>query len=216
MKLNGTGSVATCQTVRYSFIVDRRRRYLDTALALFLEHGFNGVSMDQLVSAAGGSKATLYRYFDSKDALFEAIIDDIASGGQPADDADDWSSTDVRTGLDQLVRATAAAALDERTIVLMRLALGEAGRFPQLGQTLYDRGPGATYARLRGFLAAKAGAGEIEVDDLQIAAEQLLGGVIGHQQMRTALGAGRATQAELDARIAAAVDTFLQVHATTT
>ena len=97
---------------------------LDTALALFLDHGFNGVSMDQLVASAGGSKATLYRYFDSKEALFEAIIDDIASGGQPAEEDEDWSTTDLREGLDQLVRGTAAAALDERTIVLMRLALG--------------------------------------------------------------------------------------------
>jgi TetR/AcrR family transcriptional repressor of mexJK operon len=191
--------------------MDRRQRYVEVALALFLEHGFNGVSMDQLVAAAGGSKATLYRYFDSKEALFAAIIDDIATASAPAVD-EDWAAVPLRTGLDQLVRATCAAALADSTIELLRLALGEYARFPDLARALYERGPGATYARLRRFLEVKRVAGEIEVGDLQIAAEQLLGGVIGHQQLRTALGAGRATDAELDARIAASIDAFLAVH----
>jgi AcrR family transcriptional regulator len=193
--------------------VDRRKHYVDVALALFLEHGFNGVSMDQLVAAAGGSKATLYRYFDSKESLFEAIIDDIASAAAPAQEEEHWTSVDLEAGLRQLARATAAAALDERTIVLLRLALGEYPRFPQLARTLYEHGPGATYARLRQFLAAKRDAGEITGVDLQIAAEQLLGGVIGHQQLRAALGAGRPTKRDIDARVDAAVDAFVAAHA---
>jgi AcrR family transcriptional regulator len=196
--------------------MDRRRAYLDVALALFLEHGFHGVSMDQLVAAAGGSKATLYRYFDSKEALFEAIIDDVAAAGSPPEDEEDWAALDLEDGLARLARATAAAALDERTIGLMRLALGEHARFPQLARTLYERGPGATYRRLRRFLAAKRDAGEVVVDDLQIAAEQLLGGIIGHQQLRTALGAGTPSEAELTARIDAAVAAFVAIHRPTT
>ncbi|HEX7131925.1 MAG TPA: TetR/AcrR family transcriptional regulator [Iamia sp.] len=194
--------------------MDRRQRYVEVALALFLEQGFNGVSMDQLVAAAGGSKATLYRYFDSKEALFAAIIDDIAARGALADD-EDWASVPLRAGLEQLVRVTCTMALADSTIELLRLALGEYPRFPDLARALYERGPGATYARLRRFLEVKREAGEIEVDDLQIAAEQLLGGVIGHQQLRTALGAGRPTDAEIDARIDAAVSTFLAVHGRT-
>ena len=191
--------------------MDRRARYLDTALRLFLEHGFNGVSMDQLVAESGGSKATLYRYFNSKESLFEAIIDDIAS--RVSDDGtEDWSGVAVENGLRLLVRSTAEAALDERTIALMRLALGEYARFPQLAETLFERGPGRTYARLKSFLAAKVVAGAIVVDDLQIAAEQLLGGVIGHQQMRMALGAPRPRPAEIEARIDVAVRTFLTCH----
>jgi TetR/AcrR family transcriptional repressor of mexJK operon len=194
--------------------MDRRQRYVEVALALFLEHGFNGVSMDQLVSVAGGSKATLYRYFDSKEALFAAIIDDIAAGGAPADD-EDWAAVPLRDGLERLIRATCAAALSDSTIELMRLALGEYARFPDLARALYDRGPAATYTRLRRFLEVKRDAGEIEVDDLQIAAEQLLGVVIGHQQLRTALGAGPPTAAEIDARIDAAIGAFLTVHTRT-
>lgn len=192
--------------------MDRRARYLDIALRLFLDHGFNGVSMDELVAEAGGSKATLYRYFDSKEALFEAIIDDIAAPAVGAEEPEDWSGVSIEEGLRQLVRSTAKAALDERTILMLRLALGEHARFPQLGRTLFDHGPARTYRHLRFFLASKVDAGEIEVDDLQIAAEQLLGGVIGHQQLRMALGLRPPRPKELDARIEAAVTSFLASH----
>ena len=71
---------------------------------------------------------------------------------------------------------------------MLRLALGEQARFPELARTLFEHGPRRTYARLREFLAAKVAAGQIDVPDLQIAAEQFLGGIIGHQQLRLALG----------------------------
>jgi AcrR family transcriptional regulator len=66
---------------------------------LFIEHGFNGLSTDQLVAASGGSKATLYRYFPSKEALFEAIIDDIAAPALDTDGEDTWDDVDLEEGL---------------------------------------------------------------------------------------------------------------------
>lgn len=192
--------------------MDRRTHYLDTALQLFLEHGFNGVSMDQLVAAAGGSKATLYRYFDSKDRLFEAIIDDL-SHRAPASEADgDLGALDLEEGLRTLGRAIATVALSDRVIVLLRLAIGEFARFPNLAITLYDHGPAVSYERLRLFIAAQQGAGEIEVPAPQIAAEQFLGGIIGHQQLRMALGVGTPTSEEIEERIDAAVTSFVATY----
>jgi AcrR family transcriptional regulator len=192
--------------------VDRRARYLDAALALFLEHGYHGVSMDQLVAACGGSKATLYRYFPSKTALFEAIIDDVANRTAPPEHADDLAAMSVGDGLRLLGRATAAAALDLRTIVMLRLAVGEQARFPELGQSLYEHGPARTYARLRAFLTAKQASGEVRIDDLQVAAEQFLGGIIGHQQLRLTLGLDHPGSAAMEARVEAAVTTFLAAY----
>ena len=189
----------------------RRARYLDIALRLFLQHGFNGVSMDQLVAEAGGSKATLYRYFPSKEALFEAIIDEVAA---PAvnDDGEDWDGVGLEDGLLNIGRATAAAALDPRTILLLRLAIGEHARFPDLAKTLFEHGAARTYARLRRFLAARRAAGDIDVDDLQIAAEQFLGGIIGHQQLRASLGLPPPSRKDIEARVHAAVRTFTAAY----
>ncbi len=192
--------------------MDRRKHYLDTALRLFAAHGYHGVSIDQLVAEAGGSKATLYRYFSSKQELFEAIIDDLAGAGIPAEGAIDPAIALV-DGLRLLGTAIADTALDERVVVLLRLALGEFTRFPELARTLFDRGPAVSYARLTQFLAAKRELGEIDVPDLAIAAEQFIGGIVGHQQLRVALGVSRPTKREMQARIDAAITALSATYA---
>jgi AcrR family transcriptional regulator len=44
------------------------------ALALFVEKGFAATRLEDIASRAGVSKGTLYLYFESKDALFKAVI----------------------------------------------------------------------------------------------------------------------------------------------
>ncbi|NMG73921.1 TetR/AcrR family transcriptional regulator [Aromatoleum diolicum] len=44
------------------------------ALALFVEKGFAATRLDEIAARAGVSKGTLYLYFDSKEALFKAVI----------------------------------------------------------------------------------------------------------------------------------------------
>lgn len=44
------------------------------ALALFVEKGFAATRLDEVAARAGVSKGTLYLYFDSKEALFKAVI----------------------------------------------------------------------------------------------------------------------------------------------
>lgn len=48
---------------------------LDSATALFLEHGYDAVSLDDIVNHAGGSKTSIYKYFGNKDGLFKSICD---------------------------------------------------------------------------------------------------------------------------------------------
>ena len=50
------------------------RQILDGARKVFLADGFDGASMNDVARAAGVSKGTLYVYFDSKEALFEALV----------------------------------------------------------------------------------------------------------------------------------------------
>jgi AcrR family transcriptional regulator len=192
--------------------VDRRANYLTVALELFVEHGFHGVSMDQIVAAAGGSKATLYRYFDSKESLFAAIIDDVAGASTSATLDDTLATAGLEDGLRLVAATTASGALHPRTIELLRLAVGESRRFPELAATLFARGPGANYERLRHFIEHQQAIGAMRAVDAQIAAEQLLGGIVGHQQLRLALGLRGPTRAEIDARVDAAVATFVATY----
>ena len=54
----------------------KRRQIIAGARALFLAQGFDGASMDAIARKAGVSKGTLYVYFESKEQLFEAIVED--------------------------------------------------------------------------------------------------------------------------------------------
>jgi AcrR family transcriptional regulator len=53
----------------------RRPQILDAALELFLENGYEGTSMQTVASASGVSKPVIYAAFDSKDALFRALLE---------------------------------------------------------------------------------------------------------------------------------------------
>jgi AcrR family transcriptional regulator len=53
----------------------RRERILEAAARCFVRHGFHQASMQQICREAGMSPGALYRYFDSKQALIEAIAE---------------------------------------------------------------------------------------------------------------------------------------------
>jgi len=53
---------------------DLRRRILDAAGALFVEHGYEGLSMRQVAERIGYSATTIYRYYEDKDDLLFAIV----------------------------------------------------------------------------------------------------------------------------------------------
>jgi AcrR family transcriptional regulator len=52
-----------------------RERILDTAVQLFYRDGIRAVGVDTIVEQSGVSKTSLYRVFDSKDALITAVAD---------------------------------------------------------------------------------------------------------------------------------------------
>lgn len=52
----------------------RREAILAAAKAVFEEVGFEQATMSEITARVGGSKATLYRYFDSKEALFRELL----------------------------------------------------------------------------------------------------------------------------------------------
>jgi len=53
----------------------RRAEMLDRALALFLQHGYDNVSLNDVIADAGISKGAFYHWFPSKDALIAALVE---------------------------------------------------------------------------------------------------------------------------------------------
>ncbi|NYE95121.1 AcrR family transcriptional regulator [Psychromicrobium silvestre] len=54
-----------------------KRRLLEAASTEFAERGIAGARVDRIAAHAGSNKAQIYTYFGSKDALFDAVFDEM-------------------------------------------------------------------------------------------------------------------------------------------
>lgn len=55
---------------------DKRQLVLETALTLFRVHGYHAVGIDRVLAESGVAKMTMYKYFPSKNALIEAVLNE--------------------------------------------------------------------------------------------------------------------------------------------
>ncbi len=55
-----------------------RGQLIEVATRLFAEHGYEGTSIEAVLSAAGVSRGALYHHFAGKEALFEAVVSDVS------------------------------------------------------------------------------------------------------------------------------------------
>jgi AcrR family transcriptional regulator len=114
-------------------------RILDAARKVFLERGFEGASIEEIAEVARSGKPTIYARFRDKRALFtEVVTRDILSR------ITEFKS-ELPTGATTEERLTSAAitllhwGFDSDRIGLMRLAVAEARRFPDLAATVSRR-----------------------------------------------------------------------------
>jgi AcrR family transcriptional regulator len=112
-------------------------RILDAAREVFLERGLAGASMDEIAGLARAGKPTIYARFPTKEALFAAVV-----MRSVADNAA-RIETYVPTGktLEERLASVGETVL-QRILVgdaigLIRLAVAEARRFPDLGSSVY-------------------------------------------------------------------------------
>ncbi|UYM03434.1 TetR/AcrR family transcriptional regulator [Solicola gregarius] len=57
---------------------DEQRRILDIALKAFAEQGTDAASYNQIIAAAGISRSSAYNYFDGREDLLDAVLDEVA------------------------------------------------------------------------------------------------------------------------------------------
>jgi AcrR family transcriptional regulator len=79
----------------------RRQRILDAATKLFTEIDYHSVHMDAVATAAGVGKPTLYRYFETKEALFFAALEQSLT--QLAEDIQRFCAGSAETCLRQAI-----------------------------------------------------------------------------------------------------------------
>src|SRR5262245_61388412 len=111
-------------------------RILDAARKIFVERGFEGASIDELAEAARAGKPTIYARFGDKRALFTAVVtrDVVSRITQFKGEVPTGATIEER--LARLATATVHWTLDPERLGLMRLAVAEVRRFPDLASTV--------------------------------------------------------------------------------
>jgi len=189
---------------------DRRRAILEVAERSFRERGFADTSMSTIAAELGGSKTTLWTYFPSKDALFEAVIDSKIEAFQSRLEEALIPAGGTAAALSRFAHVFLRKILDPQSVGLHRLILSESERFPQIGEAFAVRGPDTVRTRLCRYMEEEMAAGRLRKGDPLVAARQFLGLCQSGCYLERLWRPNRLPSTNPEADVANAVDTFLR------
>lgn len=119
---------------------ERRAAILDIALAAFLAEGYAATSMSTIAQRVGGSKATLYNYFSSKEELFAAVVTSKCAQLKTLLHEAQFEGGDFRAALQNFGEHFLQLLMQDDSVAAYRLVIAECGRLPELGRTFYEIG----------------------------------------------------------------------------
>lgn len=189
----------------------RRARLLEAARQVFLERGFEGATLDQVIAVSGGSRATLYEQFGDKEGLFAAIVGEICDDIQLPLAGGLGSDPDPGTVLQTFALRFMKRLMDPESLALYRLVIAESRRLPGLGERVFAAGPERGARALNGYLRAQSGAGKMRVRDPDLSVRIFLEMIKGDLHTRALFRAGPLpTAGEIEATVRGAVGIFLR------
>ena len=143
----------------------RREAIMDAAMEVFGTSGLDGASVEEIAHTAGIGKGTVYLYFKSKDEIFDAIL------------AERWPGPYLERLLPEILASEEVLdapleavfehigngflAAVEKNMLVLRLALSEAYRFPDRAEHLFESTFLKANRMLAAFLEAQQKAGRI-------------------------------------------------------
>lgn len=179
---------------------EKRTLIVQAASALFLELGYDRTSLARIAERSGVSRATLFKQFPTKAALFDAMVTESWSA---AGEADPPPAGDPVEGLRTLGRRYAGLLRRPQMSDLFRIVIAELPRFPELAEAQFSQGKLPYFETVRRYLLAEHEAGSLQVDDAELAATQFLGMISNHVFWPTLLVPGWQVD---DGRVAEVVD----------
>jgi AcrR family transcriptional regulator len=191
---------------------ERMRRVIEAAEQQFLEQGFERTSMEAVARASGVSKMTIYVYFPTKKALFEATI------GKRIDAAFDFGGDvrlpdgEPRKGLTLIGRHFLGLIRGDDVIRKQRILFAEAGVHQEACGAFFQQGPLGIVARVRDFLDNAVAAGSLVPHDTGAGADQFLSLFLGSAHIQAMLGLGKPTPEEDERLLARNVEMFMKAY----
>lgn len=193
--------------------LEKRAAILGAAKVLFVSRGYEGTSMDAVAQTAGVSKLTVYSHFQDKETLFLEAVTALTEELMPAELFDTHFGGPIRDQLLRIARAAFRLITSDEAIAVHRImsaSLPEGSNLPQL---FWDAGPRRIQEGFAGFLRAEAEAGELDVPDAYLAAQQFFALLKGEHHARLLCNCpARLSGEALDRHLAATVDVFLRAY----
>lgn len=181
-------------------------RVLDSALQLFLQHGYGNLSMELVAKDAHVSLRTIYSHFGNKPGLFGAVIrrcSDEFVGSLP-------EKQEPRQALLIFAKQFISRITQPDAVRIRAILIGESLQFPELAAQFYQQGPQPTLDKLTQFFAQRQQEGyfiDIEPDKL---ADHFLSCLRNERFHKLQLGLAPApNEAEVEEWVQQSVELFL-------
>jgi AcrR family transcriptional regulator len=174
-KRPGPGRPAACE------VAGRREHLLDTATAVFLEHGFENAKVEEIAVRAGASKNTLYSLYPTKAELFVAVIARKTRQVQGAFAEILVPGESLVNALEGFGTRLLSAIANPQQRALYKLFIAESSKFPKLARKFWGVGPARSIAMLSEYLA---GHPEFKSEHPEHAAEMFWSLCCGTQVLR--------------------------------
>jgi AcrR family transcriptional regulator len=152
----------------------KREAILEIAAKTFMELGYERASMAEISARVGGSKATLYGYFESKEQLFIEVAE--AVGQKHMEDAFaelDRPAADLPGALQRFGEKMIGFLCQPAALAVQRMVIAEAGH-SDIGQRFYEVGFRRGLEALTAFLQASMESGRLRAADAHVAAQHLI------------------------------------------
>jgi TetR/AcrR family transcriptional repressor of mexJK operon len=186
----------------------RHRSLLATAFRLFLDKGWDGVSVEEISRQSGVAKGFIYARYADKDALFTEAIERLMADAVGTLHLPEPLPDDMEEGLFALGRKLLDVVLQPEALAIHRQFIAEAGRLQDLARRFITGGRNPARDLIIDVLRTYADRGAIGLDDPRLTAEHFAILVVGIPRM-LALLAAREPPAEEERRLRAAVRLFL-------
>jgi len=176
------------------------------ALEVFVEHGFAAAKLSDVARHAGVTKGTVYLYFESKEALFKAVVRETIVPVIAEGEALARSFTgSARELVERLVREYWRLVGETPLAGIPKLMMAEAGTFPELTRFYYDEVVTRGHRLMAGVIERGIKNGEFRPVDVKVAAKlamsPLMHAVVARLAFASCMPEGFDVQKYLDTHI---------------
>ena len=189
----------------------KRQEIVATAWEVFRAKGFDGASMSDVAEKLGGSKATLYRYYSSKEELFAAALEQMIGESGSRIFAGLWDEGELRPRLLEFAKVYMANRMRPDMIAIERALIAEGDR-SDLGERLRKQFIEPYWRRLASVFNHEMRAARLRKGDPMVATWQFRGLIEADLVERRLHGDTTITDHAVERAAVEGVEAFLRAY----